>query len=243
MQDFADLTRIQALHQRARRGELRGPELELYSAVMHAYMEALVAHHNRAVSDRQTARRYLRVARSVQVDVTAPAETHRTLTLDCGLGGFSAVLPSPAEIGTLLTAQLKLGPQERVTASVRVADQRRLRGSARVSFAFVEVPDRELDRLEMFIRDAALSRSYWVLAPCPVPLAVPVTVGPRAAPTSPSNEAEDCSFVLVVHPQARAASAGVAGSAPAPAPARSRLEPVPRAACGGSGRAARLSWW
>jgi hypothetical protein len=155
---FADwLRRFRDLHDRARRDELRPGEETTYDSLREELARTLLAAQKLALLPGQQARRALRVARAIQVEVELGGERHRTVTLDLSTGGFSTLLARPPELGLVVGVSLRLPATEPVQCRARITDVKPLPGSARVAAQYVDLPAPALKRLEHFVTDAVLA--------------------------------------------------------------------------------------
>ena len=152
------LVTFRALHERARRGDLTGPEAADYRGGREELARALVAAQRLSVPAGASPRQSLRVARALQVEVESPLRTERVTTFDLSLGGFSAPMSRAPALDEPLTARLRLPGTEPLAAEVRVADARPQPGNVRVSFAFKGLPEADRERLELAIFDAVLAQ-------------------------------------------------------------------------------------
>jgi hypothetical protein len=144
-EDAQDLRR---LHAEARASTLPPEDAARYSALVARLLERAVAAQNASLRLRERPRKVVRIRRALQVEVSWGAEVHRVLTLDVGTGGFSALLPlTPPREGTV-AVRLQLARGEHLMLIARVADVRERRGTSRVSFAFENLGEAGVQRLE-----------------------------------------------------------------------------------------------
>ena len=78
------------LHEKARRGRLRGKELAKYREARDDLAALLLAAQRLSFRPGETAREALRVARALPLDVRLSPRPLRAVTLDISTGGFSS---------------------------------------------------------------------------------------------------------------------------------------------------------
>jgi hypothetical protein len=152
------LTAFKALHEKAKRGTLDGPDEQDYKAGREELARALVSAQHLTQQPGQSPRLALRVARALQVDLESPVRKDRLTTFDLSLGGFSALLaraPMPDEV---LTATLRLPGVDPVVTTVTVAGMKAQPGNVRVSFSFAKLDGPVAERLELAVFDAVLAQ-------------------------------------------------------------------------------------
>lgn len=156
---FADwLREFRALHEKARRGALRGDELTAYRAGRDELARALLAAQRLTASGGQPARRALRVPRALQADLEFVDGNVRVMTLDVSAGGFGALMAKPPKVGEELTAVLRVPGGEPLRAAARVVDVKQQVGNARASFQLVGLEEADAERLELLVFDAVLAQ-------------------------------------------------------------------------------------
>ncbi|HET7824348.1 MAG TPA: PilZ domain-containing protein [Anaeromyxobacter sp.] len=151
------LQRFRQLHEKARRGPLQGAELEAYRAGRDELARALLAAQRLALRPGETARRALRVARALQVDLDLVTSRERAVTIDLSTGGFACLLAKGPPVGEEVGFSLRLPASDLLVGRARVQDVKVLPGNARVSFAFVNQDEEEKERIEMFVFDTVLA--------------------------------------------------------------------------------------
>jgi hypothetical protein len=151
------LHRFRELHERARRDALGPGEESTYDSLREELARTLLAAQKLALLPGQQARRALRVARAIQVDIELGGETHRTVTLDLSSGGFSTLLARPPEPGMVVGVSLRLPATEPLQCRARITGVKPLPGSARVAAQYVDLPAAAVKRLEHFVVDAVLA--------------------------------------------------------------------------------------
>jgi hypothetical protein len=154
---LADWVRnFRGLHERARQGALRPGEESTYLSLRDELARAMLAAQKLSLKPGETARKALRVARALQIELKVGAERERTLTLDLSTGGFSAMLAKPPVLGELVGVSLRLNATETITCRASLVDVKPLTGSARVAGRFVDLAPADLERLEMLVIDVVL---------------------------------------------------------------------------------------
>ncbi len=96
------------LHERARDGSLLPGEESTYHASRDELARAMLAAQKLALKPGETARRSLRVARALQLDLQIGGVHQRTVTLDLSTGGFATLLARPPLLGEVVGVTLRL---------------------------------------------------------------------------------------------------------------------------------------
>ncbi len=151
------LVHFQGLHEKAREGTLNKYELADYDRARSELAELIVTAQQLSVVT-GSARAVLRIACMQRVDVVFVGTTQNASTLDLGEGGFSALLSPSPPIHATVTFRMQLKDGE-VTGTARCVGQQKHGGVMRASFAFVDVPEHERERLAMMIFDHVLSKT------------------------------------------------------------------------------------
>src|SRR5574341_822630 len=131
------IRQFRALHAEARKGTLNTEELQAYRGACDEFARALMGAQKLAPKAGEPPRHALRVAKAVQVDLESAVTMAKAMTLELGVGGFSAILPKAPKIGD------EVKPQP---------------GSVRVSFRFPKLSDATKERIEGIVIDTALSQ-------------------------------------------------------------------------------------
>ena len=152
------LLEFRQLHEKARRGQLSERELQLYRSGRDELARALLAAQRLTLRPGETPRRALRVARALQVDLDLVTSRERAVTIDLSTGGFSCLLAKAPPVGDELGFSLRLPASDALAGRARVTDAKVLPGNVRVSFQFVNQPDAEKERLELFVFDTVLAQ-------------------------------------------------------------------------------------
>lgn len=152
------LADFRALHEKARKGQLREGEAARYRAGRDELAKALLAAQRLQLKPGETPRRALRVARAIQVDLDLPTSRLRALTLDVSTGGFSCLLARAPPLGDELGFTLRLPGAEALSGKARVQDVRPREGNIRVSFMFTSLSEAERERMELFVFDTVLAQ-------------------------------------------------------------------------------------
>lgn len=151
------LRAFRTLHERAKQGGLSGDDAETYRAGCDELARALLAAQRLTLKPGEAPRHALRVARAVQVDLESPTSRVRAMTIDLGVGGFSALLAKPPPSGEDVRCTMRIPGGESLETEVVVVEVKQQPGSARVSFGFRRLSDAHRARLEMLVIDTALS--------------------------------------------------------------------------------------
>lgn len=149
---------FRTLHEKAKQGGLAGEDADAYRAGCDELARALMAAQKLAAKPGEAPRHALRVARAVQIDLETATSKVRTMTVDLGVTGFSALLAKPPPPGEDVTVTMKLPGREPLVTAVAPADVRPQTGSVRVSFGFKRLPDADRAALELLVIDTALSQ-------------------------------------------------------------------------------------
>ncbi len=156
---LSDWLRVfRTLHDKAKQGGLAGEDADAYRAGCDELARALLAAQKLAAKPGEAPRHALRVARALQIDLESPTSKVRAMTVDLGVGGFSAILAKPPPAGEDVTVTMKVPGREPLVATVVPAEVRTQTGSVRVSFAFKQLADANRAALEMLVIDTALSQ-------------------------------------------------------------------------------------
>lgn len=148
---------FRALHERARRGELRAGDLARYRLGRDELARALLGAQRLQLKPGETPRRALRVARAVQADLDLPTSRVRAPTLDLSTGGFSCLLQRAPPLGEELGFSLRLPGAEPLSGKARVQDARPREGNVRVAFMFTSLSEADRERMELFVFDTVLA--------------------------------------------------------------------------------------
>jgi len=152
------LKAFRSQHERYKRGQLAGADLQAYRGGRDELARALLAAQHVLVKQGEVPRRQLRVARALQAEVDFGKEKVRAMTLDVSPGGFAALIARPPVPGDQVKVSLRLPGQDPVTGVALVVDVKVQPGNARASFAFRPLPEAEAERLETFVFDAVLDQ-------------------------------------------------------------------------------------
>jgi hypothetical protein len=153
------IAQFRAQHENARKGKLDEADRRAYLAAREQFARALVAAQGLTLPAGQSARRSFRVAQGLQVDIHFNAGEVRGMTLDLSCGGFSVMLHHPPNEKEQPGYSLRLpGGAEPLVGRVRYISSTRRMGSHRVSFTFVDMPEKDAERLETVLFDLALER-------------------------------------------------------------------------------------
>jgi len=152
------LLAFRQLHERARRGQLKGGELEAYRAGRDELARALLAAQRLSLRPGEVPRRALRVARALQVDLDLVTSRERAVTIDVSTGGLSCLLAKAPPVGDEVGFTLRLPGSEPLAGRARVQDVKVLPGNVRVSFSFLGQSEDDRERIELFVFDTVLAQ-------------------------------------------------------------------------------------
>ena len=152
------LGRFSELHERARGGNLSGPDHTAYLQLRDQVARMLLGAQRLLDQPGQLPRHALRVAQPIPVELAwANAGKHARLeTLDVSASGFAVVCEGQHEAGSMAKFKLK------ITDEVVLEGQARLMGikphsqGERLGFAITEISDDARERLEMAVFDTVL---------------------------------------------------------------------------------------
>lgn len=152
------IRQFRALHAEARKGTLNTEELQAYRGACDEFARALMGAQKLAPKAGEPPRHALRVAKAVQVDLESAVTMAKAMTLELGVGGFSAILPKAPKIGDEFQCRLKLPGGDPLETTLTVAEVKPQPGSVRVSFRFPKLSDATKERIEGIVIDTALSQ-------------------------------------------------------------------------------------
>ena len=150
------LDEFRYLHERGRQGTLGGWERERYHALRDECARLICKLQQISVPPDWPARRSLRVARALQVDIAFTNHAEHTVTADVSAGGFGAFLSRAPAIGAQADVELRLTGSERVACKARVVSVRTQGVTTRGSFEFVGLDDAQAERLQTLVFDVVL---------------------------------------------------------------------------------------
>lgn len=151
------LAAFRQLHERARRGALSPRDQALYRAGRDELARAMLAAQHLTLRPGETARRALRVARALQVDLDFAVAHERAVTLDLCAGGFSCLLSKAPTLGEEVKFRLRMPAAEPLSGRARINDVKPHAGNVRVSFTFIGLDEAHKEQLERFVFDAVLA--------------------------------------------------------------------------------------
>jgi hypothetical protein len=156
---LADWLRVfRTLHDRAKKGELKGTDAEDYRAGCDELSRALIAAQRLTLKPGEVPRHALRVARALQVDLETVTSHVRATTVDLCVGGFSVLLAKPPRPGEEQKATIRIPGGEPIVADVLPGEPKQQPGNVRVSFTFRKLAAADRDRLELLVMDTALAQ-------------------------------------------------------------------------------------
>jgi hypothetical protein len=156
---LADWLRVfRTLHERAKKGELKGADSDDYRAGCDELARALMAAQKLTVKPGEAPRHALRVPCALQVNLETPVSSGRAMTIDVSVGGFSVLLAKAPPPGEEQTATLRIPGGAPLVAAAVPGEIKQHAGNLRVHFEFKKLPDADRARLEMLVIDTALSQ-------------------------------------------------------------------------------------
>ena len=151
------LAAFRQLHERARRGPLSPRDQALYRAGRDELARAMLAAQHLTLRAGETARRALRVARALQVDLDFATSHERAVTLDICAGGFSCLIARSPPLGEEVKFSVRMPASAPLSGTARVSDVKPHAGNVRVSFSFHGLDEAQKERVELFVFDAVLA--------------------------------------------------------------------------------------
>jgi hypothetical protein len=152
------LLAFREMHEKARRKLLSPADLQVYRTGRDELARALLAAQRLTLKPGETARRALRVARALQVDLDMLTSRERAITIDISTGGFSCLLAKAPPLGDEVGISLRIPAADPLVCKARIADVKPQAGNVRVAFQFLALPDDEKERLETFVFDTVLGQ-------------------------------------------------------------------------------------
>lgn len=153
------MRQLKALHQQAKQGTLSLADVKVYREACEQLARSLVAAQRLPVDPTKPARRTFRVAQGLQVDLDLNRGRERLMTQDVSCGGFAALMrEAPGEKETPGFTLKLPGKAEPLIGRVKVTGSVARPGSARVSFAFEGLTEKQLADLELTLFDIVFSR-------------------------------------------------------------------------------------
>jgi hypothetical protein len=149
---------FRALHEKARKGQLREADAVRYRTGRDELARALLGAQRLQLKPGETPRRALRVARALQADLDLPTSQVRSVTIDISTGGFSCLLSRTPPLGDELGFTLRLPGLEPLSGKARVQDVKPREGNVRVAFMFTSLSEAERERMELFVFDTVLAQ-------------------------------------------------------------------------------------
>jgi hypothetical protein len=149
---------FRALHERARRGQVRDAEASRYRAARDELARALLVAQRLQLRPGETPRRALRVARALQVELDLGTAHQRTVTIDVSSGGFSCLLSRAPALGDEVGFTLRIPLTDPIAGRAAAQDVKPMMGSVRASFMFKTISEADRERVEMFVFDTVLAQ-------------------------------------------------------------------------------------
>jgi hypothetical protein len=156
---LADWLRVfRTLHEKAKKGDLKGTDASDYRAGCDELARALMAAQRLTSRPGEVPRHALRVARALQVDLDTPVSHVRAMTVDVSVGGFAVLVAKAPAPNEEQTAHIRVPGGEPLVTAVLPSEVKQQTGALRVSFTFKKLSDADRARLEMLVIDTALSQ-------------------------------------------------------------------------------------
>jgi hypothetical protein len=149
---------FRALHEKARRGQLREADAVRYRAGREELARALLTAQRLQLKAGETPRRAMRVARALQVDLDLGTSAQRAVTVDISTGGFSCLLQKAPALGDEVGFSLRLPAADPIAGRARVQDVKVLPGNVRIAFMFKALAEADRERMELFVFDTVLAQ-------------------------------------------------------------------------------------
>jgi hypothetical protein len=147
------------LHEKAKRNALSGEDLKTYNTGRDELARAMVAAQGQTLKEGENPRKILRVARAVQIDLDLSTGRVRALTMELAREWFSALIekaPPPTEaVGFTLRLP---GGLDMVVGRCKLMDITKRTGSVCARFAFKDMSERDLERVEGLVFDSVVQQ-------------------------------------------------------------------------------------
>lgn len=141
-------------HEQHRKGELAAEHLPAYREAR-GDLSAILVVAQRLEIRTDGARRALRMARALQIELDLPGGEVRALTQDISTSGLSALVGSAPPVGAQISFRLKLGRDvEPIVGRARVVAALPMNGSVRMAIAFDNLGEAAQERIEDLVLDA-----------------------------------------------------------------------------------------
>jgi hypothetical protein len=153
------LVEFKKAHERYRQNELSGADRKAYLDAREQLASALLNAQGLPRQANETARQAFRVAQALQVELRLGDARMQSLTHDLSRGGFSGLFIEKLDMDQPMSFTLKLpGGADPLSGKAKVVAARKQGSGSRYSFAFINMPDSDQDRLETLLFDLALAR-------------------------------------------------------------------------------------
>lgn len=152
------LSEFREMHEKARRKQLDATDLQTYRKGRDELARALLAAQRLTLKPGETARRALRVARALQVDIDMLTSRERAITIDVSTGGFSCLLAKAPPLGDEVSVSMRIPASDPLACKARIADAKVQAGNVRLAFQFTGLSDEDKERLELFVFDTVLAQ-------------------------------------------------------------------------------------
>jgi hypothetical protein len=148
------LTQFCMWHEQHRKGALAAEVVPVYREAR-ADLSSILVVAQRLEIRTDGARRALRMARALQVELDFPQGEVKALTQDISTSGLSALVGAAPPVGSLISFHLKMGRDvEPIVGRARVVAAIPLQGSVRVAIAFDKLDEAAQERIEDLVLDA-----------------------------------------------------------------------------------------
>ncbi len=152
------VAQLRELHAKAQSGKISKDERTAYEAGRDQLSRAMLSSQQLTLKPGETARRMLRVARALQMDLDLPSGPLRTPTVDLSVGGFAAHVPSVGLPTEPIKFKMRMPSGNPVEGMARPLDARAgAGGTTRVSFVFEGIEEADRERIETTVFESALA--------------------------------------------------------------------------------------
>jgi hypothetical protein len=153
------LDQFKRLHAKARKGELSQNEQAIYFDRREELARALVTAQSLTLLPGQTPRQAVRIARMLQIDLELAKGRVRAMTQNLSTGGFATLLGELPGTAEVVGFSLKVpGADVPIIGRCTVREVQKRSSNNLTSFAFVDLPHEQHERLEMMIFDAVIDQ-------------------------------------------------------------------------------------
>ncbi len=151
------VTRFSALHERAKKDQLKPLEKKVYLDAQDELATALMKMQPTRSASGQTPREALRLMRALPVEFELSTGWVAAITQEISISGFVAIVSAAPASGALVRFRLKTAKsKEAISGLARVTEVREQAGSVRVAMAYENQTPQDRSRIEFALFDAAL---------------------------------------------------------------------------------------